>query len=104
MNASTPDFTAEPGTLPDSPLVHAFFDIATSTWTYVVVDPATKDAVVIDSVLEYDPVSGRVGTTSVQGLAAFLKQNEYGVTRIIETHVHADHATGALALKQVSHF
>ena len=103
MNAPTPDFTAEPGSLEDSPLVHAFFDKATSTWTYIVVDPATKEAVVIDTVLEYDPVSGKVGTTSVQGLAAFLKQNGYEVTRIIETHVHADHATGALALKQVRH-
>lgn len=101
MNAPTPDFTAEPGSLEDSPLVHAFFDKATSTWTYIVVDPATKEAVVIDTVLEYDPVSGKVGTTSVQGLAAFLKQNGYEVTRIIETHVHADHATGALALKQL---
>jgi len=101
MDALVPDFTAEPGTLAGSPLVFAFFDAATSTWTYIAVDAATKDAVIIDSVLEYDPASGKVGTNSAQGLAAFVKQKQYRVTRIMETHVHADHATGALALKQV---
>lgn len=56
----------------------------------------------IDPVLEYDPSSGTVGTTSVKGLVSFIKREGYEVKRIIETHVHADHATGARALKSVS--
>ena len=101
MTALEPDFTAEPTATVGSPLVYAFFDTATSTWTYIAADPSTKDAVIIDSVLSYDPASGTIDTSSAQGLAAFVKQKGYRVTRIMETHVHADHATGALALKQV---
>jgi glyoxylase-like metal-dependent hydrolase (beta-lactamase superfamily II) len=104
MTALVPDFTAEPTATAGSPLVYAFFDAATSTWTYIAVDPSTKDAVIIDSVLGYDPASGKVDTSSTQGLAAFVKQKEYRVIRIMETHVHADHATGAHALKQVRLF
>lgn len=101
MTALVPDFTAEPTSIAGSPLVYAFFDAATSTWTYIAVDTSTKDAVIIDSVLGYDPASGKVDASSAQALAAFVKQKEYRVIRIMETHVHADHATGALALKQV---
>lgn len=81
--------------------MHAFFDNPTSTWTFVVADPDTKDAFVIDSVLEFDPASGRIGTKAARGLAAFVQEKGYTIIRIMDTHVHADHATGALALKQV---
>jgi glyoxylase-like metal-dependent hydrolase (beta-lactamase superfamily II) len=103
MYTLQPDFTAQPSEVEGSPLVHAFFDTPTSTWTFVVVDPATKHAFVIDSVLEFDAASGHIGTKSAQGLAAFVRDSGYNVVRIMETHVHADHATGALALKQVGH-
>lgn len=87
-----------------SPLVHCFFDDTTSTWTYVVVDPSTKYALVIDPVLEYDPASGTIGTQSAEGLVAFIVEEGLKVQRIVETHVHADHATGAQAIKAVSPF
>lgn len=108
-SSASPDITYQPTAVSTghrhgdgSPLVHCFFDNPTSTWTYLVVDPTTKDALVIDPVLEFDPASGSIGTESVQGLAAFIAGQGYKVTRIIETHIHADHATGARALKSVS--
>lgn len=85
-----------------SPLVHCFFDDPTSTWTYLVVDSTTNEALVIDPVLEYDPTSGTIGTQSVRDLVSFINGQGYKVSKIIETHVHADHATGARALKSVS--
>lgn len=100
MTSVQPDLTAQPSG-EGSPLVHAFFDTPTSTWTFVVVDPNTKKAFIIDSVLDFDPASGHISTKSAQALAAFVHEKGYTVTRIMETHVHADHATGALALKQV---
>ncbi len=56
---------------------------------------------IIDPVLDFDPASGKVQTTSVQQIVAFVQQEGLQVTRIIETHVHADHLTGAYSLKQV---
>jgi glyoxylase-like metal-dependent hydrolase (beta-lactamase superfamily II) len=102
MSTLQPDFTAHPSNAEGSPLVHAFFDTTTFAWTFVVVDPSTQDALIIDSVLEFDPASGHIGNKAAQGLAIFVQEKGYNVVRIMETHVHADHATGALALKQVS--
>lgn len=99
---ATPTITYQPTPDRDSPLVHCFFDEPTSTWTYIVVDPASNDALVIDPVLEYDPASGTIGTQSVRGLDDFITNEGYKAKRIIETHVHADHASGARALKSVS--
>jgi glyoxylase-like metal-dependent hydrolase (beta-lactamase superfamily II) len=64
--------------------------------------PKTKDAFVIDPVLDFDLASGKISQKSVKGLAEFIKQQGYNVVRIIETHVHADHLTGAHVLKKVS--
>jgi glyoxylase-like metal-dependent hydrolase (beta-lactamase superfamily II) len=85
-----------------SPVVHCFYDNSTATWTYIVADPETKKAVIIDSVLDYDPASGKIAMDSVKGLVAFVQEQGYEVERIMETHVHADHLTGAVALKEVS--
>lgn len=99
--SATPTITYQPTSNQDSPLVHCFFDESTSTWTYIAVDPASKATLVIDSVMEYDLASGTIGTQSVRELASFVESHGYKVERIIETHVHADHATGARALKSV---
>ncbi len=82
------------------PDVKAFFDEATFTVTYVVSDPATSCAAIIDPVLDYDAASGRTSTTSADAVAAYVQENKLGVDWILETHVHADHLSGAPYLKE----
>ena len=82
------------------PDVKAFFDEATFTVSYVVSDPATGRAAVIDPVLDFDPASGRTSTTSADQIVNFVKENELAVDWILETHVHADHLSGAPYLKE----
>jgi len=82
------------------PEVKAFFDGATFTVSYVVSDPATAKAAIIDPVLDYDPASGRTSTTSADQLIAYVNGNGLSVDWILETHVHADHLSGAPYLKE----
>ena len=77
------------------PDVSAFFDEATFTVTYVVSDPATGRAAVVDPVLDFDPASGRTSTSSADEVVAFVEGNKLRVDWILETHVHADHLSGA---------
>ena len=81
------------------PEVKTFFDEATFTATHVVIDPATKHAAIIDSVLDYDPKSGRTGTESADAVIAFVEAEGLTVDWLLETHVHADHLTAAPYLK-----
>jgi glyoxylase-like metal-dependent hydrolase (beta-lactamase superfamily II) len=83
-----------------TPDVKAFFDEATFTVSYVVSDPATNRAAVIDPVLDYDPASGRTSTRSADEMIAYLHRSNLGVDWIFETHVHADHLSGAPYLKE----
>lgn len=80
--------------------VQEFFDPATFTLTYVVFDEASRDAVVIDPVLDFDPVAAETGTASAEALIAFAKENALRVHYVLETHAHADHITGAQLLKR----
>lgn len=80
--------------------IEPFFDERTFTLTYVVFDEATRDAVIIDPVLDYDPPSGRVWTDSVERVAAFAEQERLVVHYVLETHVHADHLSGSQLLKK----
>jgi glyoxylase-like metal-dependent hydrolase (beta-lactamase superfamily II) len=82
------------------PDVKAYFDEATFTVTYVVSDPATSRAAVIDAVLDFDPTSGRTSTTSADQVVTHVKENGLIVDWILETHVHADHISGAPYLKE----
>ena len=82
------------------PDVSAFFDEATFTVTYVVSDPATGRAAVIDPVLDFDPASGRTATTSADRVIAHVGENDLGIDWILETHVHADHLSGAPYLRE----
>jgi glyoxylase-like metal-dependent hydrolase (beta-lactamase superfamily II) len=82
-----------------TPDVHAFHDEATFTVTYVVSDPATGSAAIVDPVLDYDPASGRTSTASADEVIAFVNARELDVLWILETHVHADHLTGAPYLR-----
>jgi glyoxylase-like metal-dependent hydrolase (beta-lactamase superfamily II) len=83
-----------------TPDVKAFFDEATFTVSYIVSDPASGRAAVIDPVLDYDPASGRTGTSSAEEMIAYLADSNLGVDWIIETHVHADHLSGAPYIKE----
>jgi glyoxylase-like metal-dependent hydrolase (beta-lactamase superfamily II) len=77
------------------PTVSPFFHKPTSTWTYVVADPETRDAVIIDPVLDYDWRSGRTGTASADLIVAHCGNGRLRVTWILETHAHADHLSSA---------
>src|SRR5690606_11745700 len=78
----------------------AFLDPATFTLTYVVYDPATRDAVVIDPVLDYDPGGSQTSTGSVDAVSAFVREKELRVHLVLETHAHADHLSGAQLLRR----
>jgi len=80
--------------------IEPFYDPATYTLTYVVFDPQSKDAVVIDSVLDYDPLASQTSTASIEKVAAFLKENGLRVHHALETHAHADHLSAAPWLKR----
>jgi len=83
-----------------TPNVHAFHDQATFTITYVVSDPETRRAAIIDPVLDFDPVSGRTSTASADEVVSCVADTDLGVDWILETHVHADHLSGAPYIKE----
>lgn len=74
--------------------IEPFFDDRTFTLTYVVFDEATKDAVVIDPVLDFEPSSGKVWTESLDKVARFIEEKGLKLHYSLETHVHADHLSG----------
>ncbi|MAZ49485.1 MAG: MBL fold metallo-hydrolase [Halobacteriovoraceae bacterium] len=76
-----------------------FFDQDTYTLTYVVYDKSTKDAVVIDPVLNYDQAASKTSMESIDEVTNFVQGNELNLHLILETHAHADHLTGAVELK-----
>lgn len=80
--------------------IDPFYDESTNTLTYVVSNPTTKDAVVIDPVLDYDPASSNIAYDSVDRVTKFLRDNELTLQMILETHAHADHLSGSQALKE----
>jgi len=80
--------------------VEAFFDPATFTYSYVVIDPSSQRCAIIDSVLDYDPASGRTSFASADRLIAFVKEHDLKVDWLLETHVHADHLSAAPYLKR----
>jgi glyoxylase-like metal-dependent hydrolase (beta-lactamase superfamily II) len=81
------------------PEVQAFFDEATFTVSYLVADPETRRAAIIDSVLDFDPKSARTSTTSADRVLAAAKTRDFTIDWILETHAHADHLSAAPYLK-----
>lgn len=77
------------------PEVTAFFHEGTSTWSYVVADPATSHAAVIDPVLDYEHKAGRTGTDSADVIIEHVRAAGRSVEWILETHAHADHLSAA---------
>lgn len=78
-----------------NPEVTAFFHEGTSTWSYVVADPATARAAIIDPVLDYEHKAGRTGTGSADAIIAHVRAAGLTVEWILETHAHADHLSAA---------
>ena len=87
-------------TVPAKPQVRAFFDQATNTVSYLVVDPETRHGAIIDPVLDYDQRTGKADTHSADTLLKAAAEEE-GVTVdwVLETHAHADHLSGAPYVK-----
>ncbi|MCS3725314.1 MBL fold metallo-hydrolase [Bradyrhizobium betae] len=81
------------------PIIRAFFDEPTNTISYLVADPATQAAAVIDPVLDYDHNSGAVDTRSVRAILHTAEEAGYRVIWVLETHAHADHLSGAPYIK-----
>lgn len=77
------------------PQVKAFFDEATNTISYVVKDPESSSCAVIDSVMDIEYAAGRISYEGADEIIAYIKDNNLKLEWIIETHVHADHLSGA---------
>lgn len=81
------------------PVIEAFFDEPTNTVTYLVADPGTGDAAVIDPVHDFDPASGEVDSASVDRVLAATDARGWRIVMVLETHAHADHLSGAPLIK-----
>jgi len=81
------------------PVIRAFFDEPTHTVSYLVADPATRQAAVIDPVLDYDENSGEVDTRSVEAILKSAAEQDIDIVWALETHAHADHLSGAPYIK-----
>ena len=95
-SASAQVATAQAGV----PVIRAFFDRPTNTVTYVVHDPVSRRAAIIDSVLDYDPASGRTSFSSADAVISYVGEKELSVDWLLETHAHADHLSAAPYLQR----
>lgn len=82
------------------PVIKAFFDTATNTVSYVVHDPESLRGAIIDSVLDYDPASGRTSFSSADTIIDYVGEKELAIDWMLETHAHADHLSAAPYLQQ----
>jgi glyoxylase-like metal-dependent hydrolase (beta-lactamase superfamily II) len=82
-----------------SPIIHAWFDAPTNTVTYLVIDPASKRAAVIDPVFDYDHKSGEADVASAEIVLRKARDEGAKIDWVLETHVHADHLSGAPYIK-----
>lgn len=84
-----------------TPRVTAFFHQGTNTVSYVIAEPDGPSCAIIDSVLDYDPKSGRTATTAADEIVAHVKSENLKVEWILETHAHADHLSAGSYLRSV---
>ncbi len=82
-----------------APIIRAFFDQPTNTISYLVSDPVTRRAAVIDPVLDFDQRDGTVDVRSVEAILAAAKEDKLAIEWVLETHAHADHLSGAPYIK-----
>ena len=83
-----------------APIVRGFFDEPTNTVSYVVHDVATREAAIIDSVLDFDAAAGRTSRASADAIIAYVEAEKLTVAWLLETHAHADHLSAAPYLKE----
>ena len=83
-----------------SALIHSFLDEASSTYTYVVYETHASPCAIVDSVLNYDPASGRTDTAQADKVIAFVRERGLKVQWLLETHAHADHLSAAPYLRR----
>lgn len=81
------------------PFIEAFFDEPTNTISYLVGDPATRTAAVIDPVLDFDLASGAADTRSAERILSFARDHGWRIAIVLETHAHADHLSAAPYIK-----
>ena len=81
------------------PVILAFFDEPTNTVSYLVGDPETRQAAVVDPVLDYDHKSGKANVRSADAILARAREEGFTIALVLETHVHADHLSGAPYIK-----
>ncbi len=82
------------------PEIQAYFDEATNTASYLVADPASAKAAIIDPVLDFDPESGCISTKSVDRILSTATEQGLTIDWVLETHVHADHLSAAQVIKE----
>lgn len=80
-------------------LIKSFFHRPTSTFSYVVADPASETAAIVDPVMDFDPSSGKVWTEFVEGMIRFIESKALKLDWVLETHVHADHLSASSYLR-----
>src|SRR6185295_13248116 len=83
-----------------APDITAFFDEATNSVSYLVADPATHLAAVIDPVLDFDAASGKVETRSADKLLAVAADKGLTIAWVLETHAHADRLSAASLIRE----
>ncbi len=82
------------------PIIHPLYHQPSGSWSYVVADPISRQCAVIDPVLDYDPHSGHTSTLFAEQILELIKQHNYRLQWILETHAHADHLSSAIWLRQ----
>lgn len=91
--------TASAKTASSQPFIEAFFDTPTNTISYLVGDPQTREAAVIDPVLDFDLASGTADTASAEAILEFARVHNWRIAMVLETHAHADHLSAAPFIK-----
>lgn len=83
--------------------IHPFFDETTNTYSYLIADGATKEAAIIDPVLNFNYRDGRITTTSADNILKTAAEKHLTIKWLLETHIHADHLSAAYYIKQLTH-
>lgn len=87
--------------MPPTASIDSIHHAATGTWQYIVADPITLNAVIIDSVLDFDSATQTISTENADLLTSKIRANGYTIVCILETHAHADHLTASAYLQHV---